>query len=174
MRALTKQLSSLKPESELLKPVARKFEEAKQANFASGALDLEQCRDLILELLPSYRQSNIIIDALDECDNKTRSSLISALRSIMSSAPNLVKIFISSRDDGDIVVRLKELPNVRINSKDNSSDIKEFVESEIDKRIDRQELLFGEVPEDLRTHIKQTLIQDAGGMYVICFLSSII
>lgn len=138
----------------------------KKECFATGPLDPDECRDLIIQLLPSYPQSNIIIDALDECDKETRSKLLSVLATIIASKPNLVKIFISSRDNDDIVLRLNKVPTIRISSKNNSRDIARFVQSEIDTRIARQELLRGKVSNDLRGHIIETLIKGADGMLV--------
>lgn len=166
LRAIVKQLSSLEQDSELLKPIVDKYEQAKKAGDISEPLDLDECRDLITKILPSYRQTNIIIDALDECHRGTRSRLISALTAIMESSPgmSLVKIFISSREDDDIVLKLSKLPNIRIDSADNSEDIGEFIRSEVNNRIDSQELLRGNVSSDLRAHVIDTLIRGADGM----------
>lgn len=166
LRAIVKQLSSLEQDSNLLKPIVDKYERAKKAGDLSEPLDLDECRDLIIQMLPSYPQTNIIIDALDECDQGTRSQLISALTAIMESAPgtNLVKIFISSRDNDDIVLKLSKLPNIRIDSSDNCQDIGAFIRSEVKNRIDNRELLRGNVSSDLRAHVIDTLIQGADGM----------
>lgn len=143
-----------------------KYQERKKEGFATGPLDTDECRDLIIQLLPNYQQSNIVIDALDECDKDTRSKLLSVLATIMESTPNLVKIFISSRDDDDIVIKLNRRPTIRISSKDNSGDIERFVESEIDKRISSRELLHGKVSDTLKSHLVKTLINGADGMLV--------
>lgn len=166
LRAIVKQLSSLEQDSDLLKCIVDKYEHAKKAGDLSEPLDLDECRDLIIKMLPSYSQTNIIIDALDECQQGNRSRLISALTAIMESAQgtNLVKIFISSRDNDDIVLKLSKLPNIRIDSSDNSGDIGEFIRSEVKNRIDSQELLRGNVSSDLRAHVIDTLIQGADGM----------
>lgn len=166
LRAIVKQLSSLEQDSDLLKPIVDKYERAKKAGDDSEPLDLDECRELIIQMLSSYPQTNIIIDALDECHHGTRSQLISALTAIMESAPdtNLVKIFISSRDDDDIVMKLSKLPNIRIDSSDNCEDIGKFIRSEVQNRIDNRELLRGNVSSDLRAHVIDTLIQRADGM----------
>lgn len=167
-----RQLSCLELGSELLRPTVDKYQERKREGFATGPLDTDECRDLIIQLLPNYRQSNIVIDALDECDKQTRSKLLSVLATIMESTPNLVKIFISSRDDDDIVLKLNRRPTIRISSKDNSGDIERFVQSEIEKRISSRELLYGKVSENLKGHVIKTLINGADGMFVkYCLLS---
>lgn len=143
-----------------------KYHETKKGGFATGPLDPDECRELIIQLLPSYLQTNIVIDALDECDKKTRSKLLSVLTTIMASKPNRVKIFISSREDDDLGLILNKAPTIRISSKDNSEDIARFVQSEIDTRIAHRELLRGNVPKDLRDYIIETLIKGADGMSV--------
>lgn len=163
LRAIVKQLSSMEPASKLLKPIVRTYNKATSEGLASE-LDLNQCRDLIIELLPYYPQCNIIIDALDECDKETRLKLIAALTKIMESTPNLVKIFISSRDDADISSKLCELPGLRISTQDNSKDIKRYVESEVNKHIAEKQLLQGKISDSLRAHIIATLIEGADGM----------
>lgn len=166
LRSIVRQLSCLELGSELLQPIVDKYQERKKEGFATGPLDTDECRDLIIQLLPNYRQSNIVIDALDECDKQTRSKLLSVLATIMESTSSLVKIFISSRDDDDIVLKLNRRPTIRISSKDNSGDIERFVQSEIEKRISSRELLHGKVSENLKGHVIKTLINGADGMFV--------
>lgn len=164
LRSIVKQLSSLEPGSDLLRPVVSKYEEEEKANFPSGPLDLGECSALIVKLIASYSQTNIIIDALDECDKGTRSGLISVLAGLLKPTRSLVKIFVSSRDDNDIFARLSELPNLRISAADNAGDIDRFVRSEVERRITNRELLRGEVSNDLKTHVVETLIKGADGM----------
>lgn len=166
LTAIVKQLSCFEEHSYLLKPIVDKYETAKKAGELQEPLDLDECHDLIIQMLPSYPQTNIIIDALDECDRGTRSRLMSSLTAIMKSASgtNLLKIFISSRDDDDIVLKLSELPNIRIDSSDNCEDIESFIRSEVKSRVDNQELLRGVVSVALRAYVIDTLIQGADGM----------
>jgi hypothetical protein len=75
-----------------------------------------------------------------------------------------VKIFVSSRDDNDIVCQLTLSPNVFIRADDNGEDIKHFVDSEVDQSIRNKRLLSGKVSDELRSQIKITLTQGAQGM----------
>jgi hypothetical protein len=50
----------------------------------------------------------IVIDALDECDPGKRADLFDLLNDIRDQSLNLVKIFVSSRDDSDIVRDFQE------------------------------------------------------------------
>lgn len=109
----------------------------------------------------------MIIDALDECDPATREDLLDALERFLREAPCLLKIFISSRDDQDLVCRLQNYPTLELSSDRNGADIKAFTRSELDRRIQRQELLWGSPRKDeLRGNIIHELETNARGMYV--------
>ena len=75
--------------------------------------------------------STIIIDALDECDPARRHELLLALERIRDESVNLVKMFVSSRDDQDIVRRLNNSPDVFIHATDNCEDIENFVRCQV-------------------------------------------
>ena len=126
-------------------------------------LTIDECVGLILEIT-NETSATIIIDALDECNATTRHLLINALQKIVQQSANVVKIFISSREDGDIVMRMKDVPNVLIGASENSKDIQLFVEVEIDKAIEEKRLLGGVVHNGLRAQIKSSLLEGAHGM----------
>jgi len=112
-----------------------------------------------------YELTTIIIDALDECHPAKRHELLEAMEAILLRSSRLVKIFISSRDDQDIVFRLDNYPNLELTSDRNAQDIKTFVEMETDKLIKKNMLLrFSEDREQLRTLIISQLARDASGM----------
>ncbi len=77
---------------------------------------------------------------------------------------NLIKVFVSSRDDIDIVLRLKHSPNVFIQASDNKEDIENFVHAEVEHSINNHKLLRGQVPSQLKIQIISALIEGAQGM----------
>ena len=86
------------------------------------------------------------------------------LDDIIQNSLGLIKVFISSRDDNDIVCRLAETPNVIIRAADNGKDIERFVKVEVAKSIAEKILVGGEVSTELRDRIVRTLITGANGM----------
>ena len=76
-----------------------------------------------------------MLDALDECDPETRHELLETLQEIVAESPRLIKIFASSRDDGDLVSLLKGYYNLEISSKRNAEDIENFVRSETEQLV---------------------------------------
>ena len=104
--ALLKQLCSSTSDQPVKNPVARVYEarkkKAEEDCSAIKRLTVEECTSLIIELTKDH-PATIILDALDECEEITRHELLEALDSIISNSANVVKVFVSSRDDIDIV-----------------------------------------------------------------------
>jgi hypothetical protein len=91
---------------------------------------MDESRALITQLVEHYPLTTIIIDALDECDAERRADLLETLETILKKPSRLVKIFISSRDDQDIVCHLQNYPSLELVSNRNMDDIASFVRAE--------------------------------------------
>ena len=167
LRCILKQLSCSKPELPIREPVARMYQQRKEDADQDGSepikLSVEDSSELIIALL-NYNPATIIIDALDECQPNRRYELMNALNDIIKESANLVKVFVSSRDDIDIVLKLAGVPNIFINASDNHKDIDGFVHHEVDRAITDGRLLHGRVSDELKSHIINTLIDGANGM----------
>ena len=85
-----------------------------------------ECKELLLEFANLYPKIILILDALDECDKLKRCMLVEIFNYLVDYASRPVKIFISSRPDGDIKERFKSRSNIEIQA----TDISRFVESE--------------------------------------------
>jgi hypothetical protein len=165
LRAIVKQLACLRTGLPLQEAVVREYNERKKDGFSKGYLQLDISIEIILELTKVYPQTTIILDALDECDVNKRDELIGALHHIVDNAPNLVKIFVSSRDDDDIVFQLEKTSNLSIKASDNIRDIERFVKAEISRSIKEGKLLRRvKVDENLKLRLITTLINGANGM----------
>lgn len=136
----------------------------KDANLTSF-LSIEESKQLLIALSAGFLRTTLIIDALDECDTQTRAKLFNVIEEVVSlSKRNPVKAFITSRDDGDVRRKFKNSPNVYIEERDNSSDIKHYIEIEIEACIHREEILDGNVSKDLQGRIISALEAGAHGM----------
>jgi len=120
----------------------------------------------MISLINAYRRTAIIINALDEADPKKRRKSLDTLKAIMETSSSLVKIFVSSRDDGDIVRTLKGEPNLFIEAKDNSQDIEWFVQREITQCIMEGRLLEGVVSDETKIQVMSCLVNKVNGMQV--------
>lgn len=111
-----------------------------------------------------YPQTTIVIDGLDECDRSTREYPLESLKEIVQSPSSLVKIFVSSRNDADIILSLNEVPNLYIEANDNTEDISRFVDAVVNECIQRKRLLGGQVKQELKEKVCTTISRDANGM----------
>lgn len=168
MRSILKQLSSSTSAISVREPVATRYKELKKEATESGCEDppkltVSECEELILELLIS-NPATIVIDALDECNPARRHELLQALDNIIQVSSNVVNIFVSSRDDNDIVCQLENSSNVIIKSSDNCEDIQRYIISQVDRLIKNKRLLSGKVSEELKKQIISVLTKGAQGM----------
>lgn len=167
MRCILKQLSFTTLQQPIREPVAGTYKKRKEEADNDGCeptkLTLQECIELILALLET-NPAIIIIDALDECDPARRHELILALDTICKESASLVKVFVSSRDDQDIVCRLSNSPNVYIHAADNREDIESFIRLKVNQSIKDETLLRGNVTEALKNRIISKLSEGAQGM----------
>lgn len=134
------------------------------------SLSFQRSHDLLVSLLDIFPRTTIIIDALDESDPLKRSSLLQVLNTIVQYSANVVKIFVSSRDDVDIQLRLDKVPNLYIEAQDNAEDIKRFINREMADWVKNKRL--ASLPVEMKDKIMATLADKANGMYVFgCSLS---
>ena len=147
----------------MVKAYAKEKEEADENGCILEKLTATECVKLILAILEND-PAIIIIDALDECDPARRHELLQALDTIIQISASLVKVFVSSRDDNDIVCRLSNSPNVFIHASDNGEDIQRFVYAEVTQAVKDRRLLCGDLSDSLKNLITSTLIQGAQGM----------
>jgi hypothetical protein len=168
MRCILKQLASSKSDLPVREPVAKRYKQLKEEADDDGneeplKLTVTESVELILALL-ERNPATIIIDALDECDPVRRHELLAALDTIIRDSANVVKIFVSSRDDHDILCRLGNSPDIFIRASDNGEDIDHFVRSQVKQSIVDKRLLSGKVSTELRERIISVLIEKAQGM----------
>jgi hypothetical protein len=164
MQSLVRQLSVQLPGYEVPKPVTDEYEEREKKGFSSRYLSFQECQKLIVSLLDIYPQTTIAIDALDEIDRKSRKPFLEALSTIAQASKKLVKLFVSSRDDDDIILELEAVPNLYIDAADNRGDIERFILREINSSIYRRVLLRGKVDDHPKMKIISTLVEKADGM----------
>ena len=169
MRAILKQLSCSDASQPIHAAVLREYQKRRKDADVDGLdpsnLSFHDCKNLILEIsdqLPIV----VMVDALDECNPLRRHELLQALGGIVQTSNSLVKVIISSREDLDISCRLVCVPNVYIISDDSRDDLDRFVEQELDKAIEEQRLLRGQVPSCLRQQIIERLRAGANGMFL--------
>lgn len=83
----------------------------------------------------------------------------------MQKAAGLVKVFVSSRDDQDIVCTLNEYPSLDLASDKNQRDIEQFVRTETERLVSKRRLLrYSKCKEELKFLIIEHVSKGADGM----------
>ena len=126
LRAVLKQVMCFKPnwpmDSSTAKEYQRRKREAEKDGSDIARLDIWETTHEIIEVIAEMPVT-IFIDALDECRSDQRYELLQALDLLIEKSNHLVKVFVSSREDVDIVLRLQKCPNIHINLHENTVDI---------------------------------------------------
>ena len=165
LASILRQLSCVQPDAPLLSPVIEKYKRQGEG-FKSKGLDIEDSRDLIIRLVEDYDMTIIVVDALDECDPNMRQDLLDAFEHILRESAGLVKIFVSSRNDQDIVYTLRDYPNLDIVSNMNTADIEAYVMIETQKLVKSGQLLRNSrAKEEMTALIVDHVSSGADGMF---------
>ncbi|KAK1756491.1 ankyrin repeat-containing domain protein [Echria macrotheca] len=139
--------------------------EAKTGGLDVAKLRLKESVERILDLA-SEDPLTIVIDALDEINEESRHQLLSALDRMVEESDNVVKIFLTSRNDGQIFGLLPSARRINITSEDTESDMKTYVGQQVDDAIAHKRMLNGGVPAALRDQVAERLISGAGEMFL--------
>jgi hypothetical protein len=160
LRAFIRQLSTTVSDEQSMQKLLKAY--YIESRLKASQLNMKDCKSLLLEFINIYPRTTLILDALDECERHERLQLIEILDYLLAEASNPLKIFVSSRPDGDITEKLKDRANIQINAIDNQDDISRFVNSEIVKHR-----RWDKMAPKLQMQIVETLQQQSQGMYVI-------
>ncbi|KAL8792023.1 MAG: hypothetical protein Q9195_005364 [Heterodermia aff. obscurata] len=167
LRAILRQLTGCDARLALRGTAGQEFQQRKEEAEYKGAqilpLDIEETVAHILAITEEDPVT-IVLDALDEVDDSERAELFDALDQIVQESPNVVKIFLSSRRDGDIVERFEPCTQIGLDHDMTHYDIRRFVEHKITEATATKKLLRGKVSPSLRDDIVKTLCEGANGM----------
>jgi uncharacterized protein YqfB (UPF0267 family) len=165
-RTIVRQLSCPRPGLPVHKSVMKKYDNLTDQGAQTKQLNLDECAKLIIEVYETLTSVTIVIDAMDECNSVV--DVFEQLESIWRQSMTPIRVFMSSRDEKQISIRVKDAPNFSADSaisiEENLKDIGRFVVHEVDRAISRKSLLLGVVSEDLKQLIIQTLTDGAQGM----------
>jgi Cdc6-like AAA superfamily ATPase len=160
LRSFVKQLSISPDSLEIQDALVGKYTAKRQSGFSSNQLTDSEVESLLEELMQAYSKTILVLDALDECNSKTRSALIETFDRLIKVNPTL-KIFISSRRDDDIQYRLNQKVNLGIEATDNGKDIQKFVCTRLDENQWRRRR---PLSEGLRKEIIEIIFYKSDGM----------
>ncbi|CAG8159947.1 unnamed protein product [Penicillium salamii] len=170
IRSLTRQLavidkSKRKVHEQVWLGYQRMTAEAKLDGFETPKLNASQCADLILPILDS-NPATIILDAIDEVDEANRHDLFSFIRRITDESASVVKIFISSREDSSLLLRLPHAAVLSVKGEETKTDLANFVRHQVTSSIQKQSLLNGDVSAHLQEEVVTFLLTGCREMFL--------
>ena len=157
LQSYVRQLSTVTSNPEHMQAKLRKL--CNEMEQKGSDLSFNTCRQLILESVNLYPKTTLVVDALDECEPESRWQLVRMIEDLLLQSERPLKVFISSRPDGDIRDCFLSRPSIQIQATDNQHDIEKFVNEQIDKP--RQ---WGKVSASLRRDIVKIVLDRCNGM----------
>ncbi|KAF3915835.1 hypothetical protein ABW21_db0209224 [Orbilia brochopaga] len=132
---------------------------------SSSRVLLRDLQRFLAQILRSNNALNfIIIDGLDECNDKERGIVLRVLKQVLVDTPNTLKILVSSRSSHDIARALKDCFGQLDLATSNQQDIELFISQTLrDKETEGQ---LPELPQALFDKIKTFLAQNAKGLFL--------
>lgn len=128
-------------------------------------------QETFASLLEEYSQAFLVFDALDECREEERDSLLRFITEIVTlQIPCAVKVFVTSRREMDIAraFELEHVPTVPIKADSVAADIQTFTRSQVEKlRTGKHGKTLYVKSDELTQKIIETLTMKADGMYVL-------
>ena len=161
LSSFVRQLSTSRNNDAIPRSTVQMYQQKSRTGFISGKLKLKESQTVLAELFQIYPQITLVVDALDECDQKTRLNFMNILDNLVAESPKPVKILISSRRDRDIKRHFKDGPNMEIRAIDNRDDIAMFVNDEINAS---ENFWQDEISSELKELICNTLVEKSEGM----------
>lgn len=171
-RSIVRQLTvSIHPQRSIHASIASSYERAKAKAKIEGSpsdvtkLRTQECLDLILESLDN-NPATIVVDTLDEISADVRYSMLDSLNEIVNKSANVVKIFLTTRDDSTTFEMLKDARLLCISQGDNGADIENYTRWCVDTAVAERRLLKGDCSDILKDQIISNLVAGAGEMFM--------
>jgi hypothetical protein len=130
----------------------------------SSRLSWKESQELLIMMTNIYPQTTICIDALDETEEEARIQLLKLLKLVIGKSKNLVKVFATARNDPDIFHHFGTFLSINMQPSDNCRDIQAYVEAKVMAAIADVQLLLGDVSDDFKVEICDSICKRSDGM----------
>ncbi|KAI0478098.1 ankyrin repeat-containing domain protein [Xylaria cf. heliscus] len=143
-------------------------------------LSIKDCVKFIQQVTEDYPVT-IIIDALDEIEEFGRPSLVEALKQIIADSLNVVKVFVTTRNDSHIFALFSDdlehptaksptqwngnVTKIRISREDTLTDMEAYVNLQLSIMKNGRHLLKGKISSRLSQVLAEKLVDGAGEMF---------
>ncbi|MCJ1307520.1 hypothetical protein MMC25_001166 [Agyrium rufum] len=166
--SIVKQISCPEAGGLIFQGTQNKYEQKRilaSSNESSlASIEIEECQEILLEAALAT-PFTIVLDALDECDPTQRYLLFKVLQEVVVRSVNVVKIFISSREEDDIAAIASITTNFEVTPKHNQSDINVFVSTRVREAIQQGRIAHGIDPAKFEQKVIDSLVLNAHGMF---------
>ncbi|KAK4184467.1 hypothetical protein QBC35DRAFT_466432 [Podospora australis] len=158
--ALADEMSDLAALLRRLEALAHAFEGERNRTLPKTP-DADELRAKIGQMSDLFSQTFIVIDGLDECDDRTGDVMDSLIE--LAGYTTKVSLAVFSRKHHDIESRLIPEGFQDISIAAHSDDVRHYVSTELEVRIQKQQLRFTDM--DIRSEILETMFEGAKGMF---------
>ncbi|KAF5013361.1 hypothetical protein FDECE_608 [Fusarium decemcellulare] len=165
LRSALRQLAMTQTHNGVRDTLASEFELRSKSARLRG-LDLpkltrKKCVDLIIEVA-NEDPIVILLDAVDQIQDEHRYALLKCLDRIISEAANVVKVFVTSRNDNEVFSALPTAKEIMITRDNTHNDMAQFIL----QKIDDARLIFGNLSSETRDSLANALLVGAGEMFL--------
>ena len=169
LRSLVSQLGISQHNRMVATPLKDKYDAFGRDKDRRRKLEETECLE-ILKAIADELPVTMILDGFDELDQILSSDLLLLLRKLLTECPKNVKIFISTRIFPAIENEMSTDKSIEVTAENNGEDVRTFIKTTLQNRIDEHALLNGKVPEKLQADIESTLSYRAQGMFLYAAL----
>ncbi|KGO42946.1 Major facilitator superfamily domain, general substrate transporter [Penicillium expansum] len=157
IRSLFRQLAAPDQNSKISKDVQSLFLQMKNK---TSSPDINICKEQLVKLVNEYSRTTIVLDALDECDKRTRKVLFDFIDRLQSCSEKPIRVFFSARPDPDIKKPFGDHSTIQTRTTDVNGDIRLLIEEKV-KDIQ----CWNDMSEENQMETVDKLLEKGAGMF---------
>ncbi|KAL4970636.1 ankyrin repeat-containing domain protein [Aspergillus stella-maris] len=169
LRSIVRQLAVEAANGYISQTVLSVYEKRRKACALDQAdlvkLGLDESVSLLLELTMS-NPAYIMVDSLDQLRDEERAIVVNALRTLVEKSANVVKVFITSRDNCHVDALTDDAMKIRISPTHNQEDVRIYVNHRVQNAHRDRLILNGTASTALLQRISAKLVEGAGEMFL--------
>ena len=166
LRSLIRQMSWSPEGPHLSGPFQYIYDKWRGDRPETADFSLDECSDLLQELIAQRLRTTIVVEAIDECTEPY--TILRCLHGLTQNATDLLKLYVSTRSCIDVSVIFSDCYRVNIEGQDTSLDMYSYISNEVK---DGKRSLDGKAPE-LETRLIEFIDQPCS-RNVGCLLLSV-
>ena len=126
---------------------------------------IEKLAKILKSTIVSHSIAFLVIDGLDECDDKTQRDIIDFLKGLIESGACEIRILVTCRDESQTLGVISHWPSIFLSESAIGDDLRRFVSFSVRSSIERGDLNVSDT--SLEREIVAVLAEKAHGMFVL-------